>query len=156
MADTADPLAGSYVVEALTDEIERRAFALIDEVEALGGSVAAIERGYVQDQIGESAYAWEQAVESGERRIVGVEFDGDAFPALNNVKWMVSSDGAEVGKVTSAIYSPRLEKNIGFAWVPKELAEPGSSLKVATEWGDRGATVVEMPFVDPKKTIPIS
>jgi glycine cleavage system aminomethyltransferase T len=91
-----------------------------------------------------------------ERRIVGVEIDGDAFPALNNVKWMVSSDGAEVGKVTSAIYSPRLEKNIGFAWVPKELAEPGSSLKIATEWGDRGATVVEMPFVDPKKTIPIS
>ncbi|MDQ3210590.1 MAG: glycine cleavage system protein T [Actinomycetota bacterium] len=91
-----------------------------------------------------------------DRRIVGVEIDGDAFPALNNVKWPVSSGDAEVGKVTSAIYSPRLEKNIGFAWVPKELGELGSSVQVATEWGDRRATVVEMPFVDPKKTIPIS
>ena len=94
--------------------------------------------------------------EGVDRRIVGVEIDGDAFPALNNVKWRVSSDGAEVGVVTSAIYSPRLEKNIGFAWVPNEQAEIGSSLQVASEWGDRSATVVEMPFVDPKKTIPIS
>ncbi len=94
--------------------------------------------------------------EGVDRRIVGVEMDGDAFPALNNVKWRVSSDGAEVGTVTSAIYSPRLEKNIGFAWVPNELAEIGSSLQVASEWGDRSATVVEMPFVDPKKTIPVS
>ena len=91
-----------------------------------------------------------------DQRIVGVEIDGEAFPALNNVKWPASSGGAEVGTVTSAIYSPRLEKNIGFAWVPNELAELGSSFKVATEWGDRDATVVEMPFVDPKKTIPVS
>jgi glycine cleavage system aminomethyltransferase T len=94
--------------------------------------------------------------EGVDRRIVGVELDGDAFPALNNVKWRVSSDGAEVGTVTSAIYSPRLEKNIGFAWVPNELAAIGASLQVASEWGDRNATVVEMPFVDPKKTIPVS
>ncbi len=94
--------------------------------------------------------------EGVDRRIVGVELDGDAFPALNNVKWRVSSDGAEVGTVTSAIYSPRLEKNIGFAWVPNELAAIGTSLQVASEWGDRSATVVEMPFVDPKKTIPVS
>jgi aminomethyltransferase len=91
-----------------------------------------------------------------DRRIVGVEVDGDAFPALNNVKWPVSSDGAEVGLVTSAIYSPRLEKNIGFAWLPNEIAEPGSSVQAASEWGERNATVVEMPFVDPKKTIPVS
>jgi aminomethyltransferase len=91
-----------------------------------------------------------------ERRIVGVEFDGDPFPALNNVKWPVSSQGTQVGKVTSAIYSPRLEKNIGFAWVPSGLAELATSLDVASEWGDRSATVVDMPFVDPKKTIPVS
>jgi aminomethyltransferase len=91
-----------------------------------------------------------------ERRIVGVEFDGDPFPALNNVKWPVSSHGTQVGKVTSAIHSPRLEKNIGFAWVPSGLAELATSLDVASEWGDRSATVVDMPFVDPKKTIPVS
>jgi glycine cleavage system aminomethyltransferase T len=61
-----------------------------------------------------------------------------------------------VGKVTSAIHSPRLEKNIGFAWVPTPLATLGTALRVETEWGDRGATVVDMPFVDPKKQIPVS
>ena len=49
------------------------------------------------------------------RKINGVEIDGDPFPALNNVKWPVTDGGAEIGKVTSAIYSPRLEKNIGYA-----------------------------------------
>jgi glycine cleavage system aminomethyltransferase T len=91
-----------------------------------------------------------------ERRIVGVEFDGDPFPGLNNVKWTVSAGDEAIGKVTSAIHSPRLGKNIGFAWVPAERSEPGTQLRVATEWGDRGATVVEMPFVDPKKQIPVS
>ena len=91
-----------------------------------------------------------------DRRIVGVEIDGEPFPGLNNVKWPVSSDGEAVGKVTSAIHSPRLEKNIGFAWVPTPLATLGTALRVETEWGDRGATVVDMPFVDPKKQIPVS
>ncbi|MGZ8629701.1 MAG: glycine cleavage T C-terminal barrel domain-containing protein [Actinomycetota bacterium] len=91
-----------------------------------------------------------------ERRIIGVEIDGDPFPALNNVKWPVSSEGTEVGTVTSAIHSPRLEKNIGFAWMPANVDELGWSVQVATEWGERTATVVEMPFVDPKKTIPVS
>ena len=91
-----------------------------------------------------------------DRHIVGVEIDGEPFPALNNVTWPVSSGGEAVGKVTSAIHSPRLEKNIGFAWVPTALASLGTTLRVATEWGDRGATVVEMPFVDPKKQIPVS
>jgi len=90
------------------------------------------------------------------RRIVGVELDGDAFPALNNVKWPVSSKGEVVGKVTSAIHSPRLGKNIGFAWVPTGLADLGTTLGVDTEWGAREARVVEMPFVDPQKQIPVS
>lgn len=89
------------------------------------------------------------------RRIVGVEIDGDPFPALNNVRWPVAIGGETVGKVTSAIHSPRLGTNIGFAWVPADRADLGGSLQVATEWGDRGATIVEMPFVDPKKQIPV-
>ena len=76
--------------------------------------------------------------------------------ALNNVKWPVTADGAEIGKVTSAIYSPRLKKNIGYAWVPTQYASHGTSLGVSSEWGDRNAVVVEMPFVDPKKEIPVS
>lgn len=90
------------------------------------------------------------------RKIVGVEMDGGPFEALNNVKWPVSADGSEVGSVTSAIYSPRLNKNIGYAWVPTQYASLGTSLGVASEWGERNAVVVEMPFVDPKKEIPVS
>jgi methylmalonyl-CoA mutase, N-terminal domain len=72
VADTADPLAGSYYVEWLTDELERKARAIIDEIDALGGAVAAIEAGWVQEQIADAAYSFQQQVESGERVIVGV------------------------------------------------------------------------------------
>jgi glycine cleavage system aminomethyltransferase T len=90
------------------------------------------------------------------RKIVGVEIEGERFPALNFTKWPVLATGDFVGRVTSAVYSPRLEKNIGYAWVPVELSEVGTSLKVESEWGSRGATVVRMPFVDPEKRIPVS
>jgi glycine cleavage system aminomethyltransferase T len=90
------------------------------------------------------------------RRINGVEIDGDPFPALNNTKWAVHSGGSRVGKVTSAIYSPRLETNIGYAWLPVGLSTPGTTVEVETEWGTRTATVVDMPFVDPNKQIPVS
>jgi aminomethyltransferase len=90
------------------------------------------------------------------RRIVGVELDGEPFPALNNVKWAAFAGGEWVGKVTSAIYSPRLTRNLGYCWLPVGLAKPGSSVRVETEWGTRNATVVPMPFVDPDKRIPVS
>lgn len=91
------------------------------------------------------------------KKLVGVELDGDPFPALNNVKWAAHKDGgAHVGKVTSAIYSPRLKKNIGYCWLPTDLAKDGTKLQVETEWGARSATVVPMPFVDPDKRIPVS
>jgi methylmalonyl-CoA mutase N-terminal domain/subunit len=72
VANTADPLAGSYYVEALTDELERRALALLAEVEALGGSASAIEAGFFQDEIGRSAYEYQLAVEQGKTVVVGV------------------------------------------------------------------------------------
>jgi len=90
------------------------------------------------------------------RKINGVEFDGEPFPTLNNVKWPVVEDGAGIGKVTSAIYSPRLRKNIGFAWLPAERSRLGDTITVDTEWGTRTGTIVEMPFVDPSKQIPVS
>jgi methylmalonyl-CoA mutase N-terminal domain/subunit len=70
--DTADPLGGSYFVEALTDELETRAWELIERVDELGGAVAAIEQGFVQDEIEQAAFRWQQEVESGARVIVGV------------------------------------------------------------------------------------
>src|SRR5579864_6600646 len=70
--DTADPLGGSYFIEALTDELEARSWELIERVDELGGAVEAIERGFVQDEIEQSAFEWQQQVERGERVIVGV------------------------------------------------------------------------------------
>ena len=72
IAETVDPMAGSYYVEALTDEIAERARQYIAQVDALGGALAAIERGYIQNEIQDAAYAYQQAVERGERIVVGV------------------------------------------------------------------------------------
>src|SRR5881398_777679 len=70
--DTADPLGGSWFIESLTDELEARAWELIGRVDELGGAVEAIERGFVQAEIEQSAFEWQQQVERGERAIVGV------------------------------------------------------------------------------------
>ncbi|HST16245.1 MAG TPA: methylmalonyl-CoA mutase family protein, partial [Gaiellaceae bacterium] len=69
---TADPLGGSYYVEALTDELESRTWELIERVDDAGGAVAAIEQGFVQGEIEASAFRWQRQVEEGERPIVGV------------------------------------------------------------------------------------
>jgi glycine cleavage system aminomethyltransferase T len=95
--------------------------------------------------------------ERGVRQTVnGLELDGDPFPELNNLKWPVVDAGERIGAVTSAIYSPRLERNIGFAWLPVERSTLGERVTVETEWGPRHGVVVEMPFVDPSKQIPVS
>ncbi|HRP48274.1 MAG TPA: methylmalonyl-CoA mutase family protein, partial [Trueperaceae bacterium] len=70
--DAIDPLAGSYYIEQLCDELEAEALALMGQVEDLGGAVQAIEAGFVQREIEESAYRFQQAIESGERVVVGV------------------------------------------------------------------------------------
>lgn len=72
VADTADPLAGSYFVETLTNEVEEKAWELVNRIDAMGGSVPAIEAGFMQDEIAKSAYAYQRAIESGEKIIVGV------------------------------------------------------------------------------------
>ncbi len=83
VAQTVDPLAGSYYVEALTDELESRAVALMQEVEALGGSANAIEAGFLQEEIATSAYAYQMGIEAGTIAIVGVnKFSDDAEPPV--------------------------------------------------------------------------
>lgn len=72
VSDTADPLAGSYFVESLTKELEENAWRLIEKIDAMGGSVKAIEEGFIQDEIARSAYEHQRKVESGEKIIVGV------------------------------------------------------------------------------------
>lgn len=72
IADTVDPLAGSYFVENLTNEVESKAWQLIHQIDAMGGSVAAIEEGFMQNEIASSAYAYQKAIENNEKIIVGV------------------------------------------------------------------------------------
>jgi methylmalonyl-CoA mutase, N-terminal domain len=80
--DTADPLGGAYFIETLTDELEAKAWELIERVDELGGAVAAVEQGFVQDEIEQAAFRWQQEVEAGERVIVGVNrfTEGDEEP----------------------------------------------------------------------------
>jgi methylmalonyl-CoA mutase N-terminal domain/subunit len=79
VADSVDPLAGSYLVEYLTDQIEARAREYLDRIEAMGGAVAAVERGFIQEEIHESAYRYQREIEAGQRVIVGVNrFQGGA------------------------------------------------------------------------------
>jgi methylmalonyl-CoA mutase N-terminal domain/subunit len=84
VASVVDPLAGSWYVEATTDRIEREALALVQEVDGLGGAAAAIERGFFQDAIARSAYALQQAQESGRATVVGVNrfTDDSAAPPI--------------------------------------------------------------------------
>ncbi len=72
IADTVDPLGGSYYLEALTNEIERQATEYIEKIDQLGGAVAAIEKGYIQQEIQESSYRYQKEIESGKRILVGV------------------------------------------------------------------------------------
>jgi len=72
VTDTVDPLAGSYFIEALTDELEKAAYIYIDKIDAMGGSVKAIEQDYMQQEIASAAYQYQNEIENGEKILVGV------------------------------------------------------------------------------------
>jgi glycine cleavage system aminomethyltransferase T len=92
------------------------------------------------------------------RKLVGVEIGGERLGAYNDGSMIdlfpVNKEGGRIGEVTSACFSPRLEKNIGFAMVPLEHAELGTQLEVERPEGTTSAVVVEKPFIDPKKETP--
>jgi len=85
VTDTVDPLAGSYFIEALTDELEKAAQVYIDKIDAMGGSVKAIEQDYIQQEIAASAYQYQNDIESGEKIIVGVNRFTQHEAAATNV-----------------------------------------------------------------------
>ncbi len=93
--NTADPLGGSYFIEALTSELERGASQLIERIDELGGAIAAIEEGFMQGEIAEAAFAYAQEVETGRRVIVGV----NAF-----------QNESEAGEVPLHLLDPALER----------------------------------------------
>jgi aminomethyltransferase len=92
------------------------------------------------------------------RKLVGVEISGPGLGSYNDSAmidyWPVSKDGKHVGRVTSACYSPRLEKNIGYAMLPIELTDFGTEVEVEAPTGKQAAAVVRKPFIDPKKDTP--
>jgi len=72
VADSVDPLAGSYLLEALTNEIEKKTTSYLEKIDGMGGAVKAIESGYIQQEIAESAYRYQKEIEAKQRIIVGV------------------------------------------------------------------------------------
>src|SRR2546426_3204725 len=104
------------------------------------------------DFIGREALRRAKA-EGPRRKLVGIEISGKRIE-FNETKWPVQANGNFIGRVTSAIYSPRLKKNIGFANVPVEDADIGTELEVLRPDGPRSGVVVRKPFIDPGKEIP--
>ncbi len=106
------------------------------------------------DFIGKEALARVKA-EGVRRKLVGIEIEGPRIE-FNETKWPVRADGETIGRVTSAIHSPRLKKNIGYAMVPIKHAKLGTGLTVLHPAGTRTAKIVRKPFIDPGKDIPKS
>jgi aminomethyltransferase len=90
------------------------------------------------------------------RKQVGLVLDCDPMAGPNTSFWTITQDGQAVGKVTSAVYSPRLGKNIALAMVAAECADLGTVLAVVTQSGEVSATVVERPFFDPRKRLAVA
>jgi glycine cleavage system aminomethyltransferase T len=104
------------------------------------------------DYIGKEAF--ERIRREGvSRKLVGIELDGDPVdqPAQH---WPAFVDGERVGHVTDACWSPRLEKNIGYVWVPIGLAAPGNRLEIHADDRERTGTTATIPFIDPQKKVP--
>jgi methylmalonyl-CoA mutase N-terminal domain/subunit len=128
VTDTVDPLAGSYVIEHLTDEIEKRAGELIAQIDAMGGAVKSIESGWMQAQIAESAYRYQREVESKQRVIVGVNaFAMAQPPAATQAKF----------KVDPAIEARQCERLAH--WRANRDAERASALMTQLEGAARGS-----------------
>jgi aminomethyltransferase len=107
-----------------------------------------------QDYVGKAALE-ELRTKGVDRKLVGIEIEGDELRAEMSQYWEVSSDGKKVGHMTDAVWSPGLKKNIGYVWVPICLAEPGNALEIHAEDGvTHSGTTAAIPFVDPKKERP--
>jgi glycine cleavage system aminomethyltransferase T len=107
-----------------------------------------------QDYIGKAALE-DLKARGVDRKLVGIELEGDELRAEMSEYWPVHHGGREVGHMTDAVWSPDLKRNIGYVWVPIDLADPGTELDVQAEDGEHlvGRTAA-IPFVDPRKERP--
>ena len=113
IADVVDPLAGSYFVESLTDQLEEEAWALIKEIEKRGGMVACIEDGFIQKQIADSAAAYQRAVEAGEEIIVGVNAYAEEESGELTDDLFFQVDPTTVERQVTRLQQVRAERNSG-------------------------------------------
>jgi methylmalonyl-CoA mutase, N-terminal domain len=126
VADTADPLAGSYAIEHLTDEVEELALEYLKKIEAMGGMLRAIETGYVQREIQESAYQYQKAVETHEQVVVGMNrFQLEAEPSVNVLRIDPALEQAQVERVRSL--RERRDAKLAAAALEKLEAGAGTS-----------------------------
>ncbi|MCH7538989.1 MAG: glycine cleavage system protein T [Proteobacteria bacterium] len=105
------------------------------------------------DYIGKEALMRIKA-EGVKQKLVGIEVEGEALSFEAAEPWPAYKDGKQVGRTTSVIWSPRLEKNIGYVWVPIELSEPGNVLDIEMPHDTVKGRTAALPFLDPKKATP--
>src|SRR5262249_61168669 len=136
LADTADPLGGSYAVEYLTNEIERRAAEYIEKIDEMGGMLAAIEAGYVQREIERAAYDYQRAVEAGEEVVVGVNrFRTKEETAIETLKIDPAFERGQVERVRKG----RAERDTaGGAGGVGGGGKGGGAGREGGGWGERG------------------
>ncbi|HEU0265416.1 MAG TPA: methylmalonyl-CoA mutase family protein, partial [Geobacterales bacterium] len=126
VADSVDPLAGSFYIESLTDQIEQKALEYIEKIDKLGGAVEAISRGFQQKEIQDSAYAYQRAIETNDMIIVGVNkfpIKGEPAPELLRVK-----EAVEIAqkKGLGEMKGKRNASNVAAALAALETAAKGS------------------------------
>jgi methylmalonyl-CoA mutase N-terminal domain/subunit len=124
-----DPLAGSYHVEALTDQLEQKAWEILEEIEAMGGSVPSIERGYMQRTIQEEAYRFQREVEEGNRVVVGVNRFSDSEEQRTPIFRVNPEAAANQMAKLAAVRARRSSQAVGQALIRlREAALGGENL----------------------------
>ncbi len=132
IADTADPLGGSYFIETLTNKMEKEARKIMEKIDALGGSVTAIEQGFIQNEIAKSAYEYQRKIESGEKIIVGVnKFKNEKNILPPSFKIDDSIRLLQIQKLKSLKQKREKDKAIASLQTIKEKAISGENLMPA-------------------------
>ncbi len=126
VADTVDPLAGSYAIEELTTEIEQRAVEYLNKIDAMGGTLRAIETGYIQREIQNSAYEYQRAVETNDAIVVGVnQFQSDEGPQVKTLRVDASIEETQIQRLR-ALRERRDSNAVETSLVKLEEAARGS------------------------------
>jgi methylmalonyl-CoA mutase N-terminal domain/subunit len=146
VADTTDPLAGSYLIEYLTDEIEQRAMEYIHKIDELGGALKAIEQGYIQGEIQDTAYHTQQAIERGEQLVVGVNvFQSDEKISLERLKVDPAIEASQCARLSELRQQRDSEKvNQMLGLLEKTARGDGSLMKIFIECVENNVTLGEI------------